>query len=695
MEKRKVFKVLVVDGSPELLYSAIEALKMADYDVYSAVNGDECMQVMYKVKPDLILLDVMLPDVNGMDLCKKIKSDPEYSSVFLILLSAIKTGSMDVFLGLEAGADGFIRRPVESRELLGWVDAARRIKKAENIIMSEERFHSLVENSTIGIYRTTPDGQILIANPTLVKILGYSTFNELSKRNLEEEGFEPNFERYIFKEIMDRDNEVVGLESSWKRHDGVQIFVRESARPYYDTEGKILYFDGTVEDITKRKLAEQALEERTKELQKELEEKELAEKELIKSHKELEVNKLATLNLLEDIRNEMNQRQQAEELTRRRSEELRLSEEKFKNIFEYASVGKSLTSLNGTVQANKAFCQLLGYTKKEMKNINWRTITYPEDILKNEEITYLILRGDKKSFRWEKRFLNKCGEIIWVDISTTLQRDPNDEPLYFITTVVDITEKKRSEEKIIQLNEELERRVIERTVQLESANKELQAFAYSVSHDLRAPLRAIDGFSKFVLDDYGTKLDSEGKRLLGLIRSNTQKMDQLITDILTLSRVTRGEHKVSKVDMRKMAMSMLNEVASPEIQEKISLKIDALPEANADPTFMKQVWINLISNAIKFSSFRKEQKIKIGGFTQEGFHVYYIKDNGVGFNPEYAHKLFGVFQRLHKADEFEGTGVGLAIVQRIIHRHGGKVWAEGKEGIGATFYFSLPAVKNG
>jgi PAS domain S-box-containing protein len=384
---------------------------------------------------------------------------------------------------------------------------------------------------------------------------------------------------------------------------------------------------------------------------------------------------------------------QSEGLILSRSKELRLSEEKFKNVFEYASVGKSLTFLDGTVSVNRAFRQLLGYTKKEMKNINWHEFTYPDDIQRNDEITSSILKGDRRSSRWEKRYLNKRNEIVWVDILTTLLRDVNGEPLYFITTVVDITEKKKSEEEIIHLNAELEKRVMERTSQLEEANKELQAFAYSVSHDLRAPLRAIDGFSKFVIEDYGAKLNTEGKRLLSLIRSNTQKMDKLITDILSLSRVTRSEHKKSKIDMTKMALSMFNEDAPPEIQERMKFTLDALPETFADPTYIKQVWINLISNAIKFSSLKLKPEVKIGGYIEDGYQVYYIRDNGVGFNPEYANKLFGVFQRLHKANEFEGTGVGLAIVQRIVHRHGGKVWAEGKEGKGATFYFSLP-VKN-
>jgi signal transduction histidine kinase len=253
--------------------------------------------------------------------------------------------------------------------------------------------------------------------------------------------------------------------------------------------------------------------------------------------------------------------------------------------------------------------------------------------------------------------------------------------------------RQRAEKELVSLNTQLEQRVIERTTQLEAANKELEAFAYSVSHDLRAPLRAVDGFSKFILEDYENKLDSEGKRLLKLIRSNTQKMDQLISDLLALSRVTRSELNFSGIDMTQMAISMFNESSSQDVPDKISLTIDPLPEAYADPTYMKQVWVNLITNAIKFSSKEKKPVINICGYTKDRVNVYYVKDNGVGFNPEYTHKLFCVFQRLHKSDDFEGTGVGLAIIQRIIHRHGGKVWAEGEEGKGATFYFSLPVMK--
>jgi light-regulated signal transduction histidine kinase (bacteriophytochrome) len=169
-------------------------------------------------------------------------------------------------------------------------------------------------------------------------------------------------------------------------------------------------------------------------------------------------------------------------------------------------------------------------------------------------------------------------------------------------------------------------------------------------------------------------------------------MDKLITDILFLSRVSRGETKKSMIDMTKMAVSMYNETISSDNHGRLSFLIDDLPKVKADPTYIKQVWINLLSNAIKFSSLKENPAIKIGGYTEKDDNVYFVSDNGVGFNPEYSNKLFGVFQRLHKSDEFEGTGVGLAIVQRIIHRHGGKVWAKGEEGKGATFYFSLPSI---
>jgi PAS domain S-box-containing protein len=245
------------------------------------------------------------------------------------------------------------------------------------------------------------------------------------------------------------------------------------------------------------------------------------------------------------------------------------------------------------------------------------------------------------------------------------------------------------------IGEMIERREAEKqqqalAAQLQETNKELEAFSYSVSHDLRSPLRAIDGFSRVLLEEYYNTLDEEGKRLLDVIRFNTQKMDQLITDLLVLSRVSRTGITFSRIDMTTLSRSIYHESASPDDQSKFDFSVAPLPDAYGDPTLMRQVWSNLLSNAIKFTMPKDARKIEIGGRTENGMNIYYVKDTGVGFNPDYTHKLFDLFQRLHKTEEFEGTGVGLAIVQRIIYRHGGQVWAEGKVNEGATFYFSLP-----
>ncbi len=807
-----------------------------------------------------------------------------------------------------------------NRIVFGVIHDITERRKAENALRESEAFLSnLLNTIPIPVFYKDINGRYLDVNDSFVSLFGY-TRKQLSGKTVFE--FHPpdlamkysEMDNELFNGSVSQVYESRVIDSNGREHD-----VQFHKAAYKNSRNEVTGLIGAILDITEQKRAEVALQK---------------------------------------------------------------SEKKFRNLFNKSPLGKSMTGIDGSLDVNQSFCDMLGYTAQELQSGNWRTITHPDDIQISDKKVSMLLNGKEDRTRFEKRFIHKNGTIVWADVSTYLERNEKGEPLWFITTINDITDRKylererfklldivdnslnevylfdaeslkfeyvnhgalkntgytfnemrslspldlvpgylevtlretistllsgekevivfdtvhrrksgieypvevhlqvykersrnmlfavitditvrkRAEYEIRLLNEELEQRVTDRTrkleisqqnykeifevspvsilkedwsevisavgklkeegvtdfksyfdahpefigsallsvriidvnpatlvlfgaqnkeqmleslsavfstpdvlpgfvdqmialcsgseifetdlalrtlnhdlihvllrmvfpsresesgivlvnltditlrkkiaadlekskSQLQAANKELEAFSYSVSHDLRAPLRSIHSFTGILKEDYGEVLDNEGKRICGIIESSTIRMGHLIDDLLTFSRIGRSGLNFFRIGMAQLSRSVFQELTSPDEREQISFSVMKLPPAFGDPVLIKQVMTNLISNALKYSAKKEKSEIIIGSYQDNDETVFYVRDNGVGFDMKYVNKLFGVFQRLHSTMEFEGNGVGLAIVKRIILRHRGRVWAEGDPERGASFYFTLPVEK--
>lgn len=399
--------------------------------------------------------------------------------------------------------------------------------------------------------------------------------------------------------------------------------------------------------------------------------------------------------------------------SRRRKEELQKEIDNnadYKYALDESSI-VAITDAEGTIQyVNDKFCQISRYSREELVGQNHRIVNSG---FHSKEYIAAFWATISKGKIWNGEFKNRAkdGSLYWVNATVVPFLDETGKPYQYLSLrqditrrkeaeleargkieesrVADIAEHRKTEQRMYLLNEELEERVRQRTYQLEVANSELESFSYSVSHDLRAPLRAINGYAKILEEDYFDIFDQEGKRLLKVVQDNAKRMGALIDDLLAFSRLGRKEMNKTVVPMKDVIENIQLEVCRA-YPHRATIKLSTLHPLYADYTLITQVMTNLLLNAVKYSSKVPTPVIEISSTQKNGIITYCVRDNGAGFDMQYVHKLFNVFQRLHTTDEFEGTGVGLAIVQRIVNKHGGRVWAEGKTGEGAAFYFSLP-----
>jgi len=616
----------------------------------------------------------------------------------------------------------------------------------ESLRRVNQTLQALIDYSPLAIIMLDLDGHVLLWNNAAEKIYGWTAQEVVG----DFVPFVSKDKHEKLREIYARvtQGEVfTNLESERRRKDGSEILVSFSIAPLRDAAGGVYAHMSITADITEHKRAEQALqesEERLREIASSLREviwlrdvqtrqvlyvnsafEQLTGRtcesvykdrntlidichpddkaEVIKAldqrneglpyHKEHRIVHLdGSVRWVSSrsfpVRNEAGKiyrwASTMEDITERKKIEdiLRLTQ----FCVDEASVGIMRIGPGATIlSVNDEICRSLGYTRKELCAMHIFDIDHALQIEEYQEHwQYLRAQG---SARLERMHRRKDGTTFAVEITNSYFEYQGNE--FAFSFVLDVTERKQAEEEIRRLNSELEQRVVERTAQLQAANKELEAFSYSVSHDLRTPLRSINGFSQAILEDYADRLDAEGKGYLQNVLSASLRMGQLIDDMLRLSRITRSELYRTSVDLSALARDIAAEFQTSNPERRVEFIIPPELIVSADSNLMHIALENLLGNAWKFTSKHLTARIELGMMQQEEHGVYFVRDDGDGFDMAYADKLFGAFQRLHGTTEFEGTGVGLTIVQRIIHRHGGQVWAEAALGKGATFYFTL------
>jgi PAS domain S-box-containing protein len=538
-------------------------------------------------------------------------------------------------------------------------ELAEHIRTQEALRESEDRFRAVFENAPIGIYRTTPDGQILMANSKLVKMLGYSSFEELVQRNLESSGYPPDYPRFSFKQQIEGEGQISGLESGWVKNDGSTIFVRENARVVWDESGNALYYEGTVEDITDCKQAQKVQEavyriseaaHNAKDLQSLFELIHTIICQLMPADNfyialyDPETNMVSFPYYVDEHHSLMSEEEK----------DILVSKRPGKGMTEYVlRTGKPLL-------ASSEMCEELE-RKGEIVIIGAMPVDWIGVPLKTGDTVF--------------------GVVAVQTYSENVRLKENDKDiLIFVSNQIAMAiERKRAEAALMQQTQELAR-----------SNAELQQFAYIASHDLQEPLRMVTSYLQFLERRYKGSLDEDADDFIAFAVDGAKRMQAMISALLAYSRVgTRGK-SFEPTDVSAILNNALANLVVTIEENDAMVTHDDLPTVMADDVQLTQLLQNLISNGIKFHRQDTRPEVHIGAKHAAGEWIFSVHDNGIGIDPQYFERIFQIFQRLHTREEYEGTGIGLAMCQKIVERHGGRIWGESKPREGSTFYFTLP-----
>ena len=629
-------KVLVVDDQPSNLRFLSKLLTAQGYQVYRAICGQLALNVAIAHCPDLILLDIRMPEMNGYEVCRRLKATAETEQIPVIFLSVLDEMN-DKLQAFRVGGADYITKPFQVEEVLARIDKQVGLQKLQQQLkeqnyqlqQSQSLLASILNSSLDGVVAYSAvrnsegnivDFQWLLINPAAEKFYGL-LLNEIVGKNLlaELSQFRNNGLFDLYVSVVET-GETVDREFYYEHERDTIVWLHIVAVKLND--GLAVTF----RNITDRKRAEIALRD---------------------------------------------------------------SEERFRAIFEQAAVGIAKTALCGQfMRVNPGFCQIVRYAESELLQKNWQAITHPDDIEADREYVRSLLSGNIQTFSMEKRLVCKDQAVRWANVTVSAMRDAKGTPQYLICAIEDISERKLVQE-LLQASLDTQTRYAQ---ELTRSNAELEQFSYVASHDLQAPLSTIAGYAQLLEKRCHNQLDAQGNKFIRNIVNSCGRMQALIDDLLEYSRVGRSEKPFDVIDCNLVFEDACANLQLAIRQEQASVTRGDLPRVRGDSFQLLQLFQNLIGNAIKYRS-SEAPMVRVSASRQGDSWVFSVQDNGIGIAEQYHPRIFQLFQRLHSQKQYSGTGIGLAICQRIVDRHGGRLWVESEPNRGSTFYFSIPIPK--